>query len=203
MSDDRVYPWTNNRDVEFYTGVGLLCHHWNIVERFYFHLASDIMRLPRSKHDVLFRHLGIVAISSFLREYAQDNIKVAATHEQIEHVIKFVDKCRKNRNTIVHGFATIDGNFDVIKIRTAADKYRPKTREFAVSLHDIGRACNDCEMAAWLCIALQFLFFKKGVKLAKSLLGADWRARLHVKPPLPRLLAVNPQSQKGTARAPN
>lgn len=159
------------------------------------------MRMKRTKHDLLFRHLGTVAIGIFMREYAEANIKSKDTREQLEHVTQYVNACRVNRNAIVHSWPNLNDSSESITLKSWADKQRPKTREFTVKISDVRRVCEDCETAGLLSVRLQFLFGKGGIKYAKRLLGPEWRASLHAKPALPKLLGVNPHKpQKPKAR---
>ena len=197
------YPWNDGHRTEYYAAVGYLSQQWNVLEWLYCHRASEIMGLKRSQHDLIFRHLGIVSIGLFMDEYAESHIKSAAIREQVAYVTKFVHACRVNRNAIIHGRAREDSDLTAIKLLSKADQRRPKTTEFSISIDDIERVCSDIEMAGRLTVALSFLFLKKGrVKLAKELLGSDWRSRLHAKAPPPQPVRVGPpKPQKQQHRA--
>lgn len=197
------YPWTGHGEPrnEYYTAVGFLCQQWNAVEWFYTHLASDIMRRKRVEHDLLFRHLGIVAVGEFMRDHAAVHIKRESTRDQLKHVTAYVNQCRINRNAIVHGLAAPRAeNPDSMTVRSKADQRRAKESEFPVSLSDIARVCQEIELAGSLSIRLEFLFGRNGLKTAKNLLGEDWHARLHAKPALPELVTVNPQEPRKRQR---
>lgn len=136
MAED--YPW-NGRSKEFYASVGYLTQQWNVLEILYCHRASDIMGLKRTDHDLIFRHLGTVTIGTFMNEYAGRHIKSAARREQIAYVTKFVDRCRVNRNAIVHGWARDNGDLSAIRIESKADQRRREKTEFSISIEDVKR----------------------------------------------------------------
>jgi hypothetical protein len=195
MTDDAAYPWSNEgRWSEFYAAVGYLCQQWNVLELLYVHRASDIMGLKRAKHDLIFRHLGIVAIGEFMNDYAASHIKSKATRDQLAYVTNYVNGCRVNRNVIVHGWARSDSDQAAMKMTSKADQRRRKQSDFFVTLADINRVCDEIEMAGRLTVALSFLIGRGGVKTAKNLLGADWRPRLHAKPLLPKFVGAKPQT---------
>lgn len=193
-----TYPWEGNRK-EFYTAIGYLCQHWNTLEMLYVHRASDLMGIKRDKHDLVFRHFGTVAIGNFLNEYAEHRIKSKKAREQLAYVVKFVDRCRINRNAIVHGWAS-DGDLDGIKIVSKPDQRRPKETEFTVGLKDIERVCEEIELAGRLTVAVGFLFNRKSVRFAKEFFGPSWRSRLHAKFPLPKLVMENPKTSRKPQR---
>jgi hypothetical protein len=185
--------WVREHQTDFYATVGYLCHQWNWLERIYGYLGSDILRLNRDKHDVLFRHFGFVALQTLMREYAEQYLRSKASIEQIRHVTQYVDNCRINRNAIVHGFP--DDNFDPSKpleLLSYPDQRRSKVRTFSLSLNDVGRVCEEIQAASTMSMRLQFLFMRNGVGMGKRLFGHDWRAKLYAKPALPKLLVVNP-----------
>jgi hypothetical protein len=197
MTDQPDYPWRGHgdRNSEYYMAVGFLCQQWNAVERLYMHLASDIIRRDRSQHDLIFRHLGIVAVGDFMAEYAARFIRAKGTREQLGHVTKYVNQCRINRNTIVHGWARL-GEYseqypEHIKIVSKAHQRRSKRSEFPVTLKDVARVCDEIEVAGQLSVRLEFLFAHQGIPIAKRILGDSWRTRLFAKPVLPKLVSVN------------
>jgi hypothetical protein len=193
MDEPEWRSW-HKGEKDYYAAVGFLCNQWNIVEWFFYRLATDMLHLGREKHDVLFRHFGIVAIAQFLNEYAADHVKSEDTRQQLKFVTEFVDRCRINRNSIVHGIAHYRSEAE-FEISSVADQRRPKGRKFPVKLADVQQCCNDCEWAGMLVIRMQFLVGKGGLKTAKSAFGASWREVLHAKPSLPKaLVAVNPQT---------
>jgi hypothetical protein len=196
MTDEPDYPWRGHRerDTEYYTAIGFLCQQWNIAEIFYTHLASDIMRRPRSEHDLIFRHLGIVAISEFMADYSDRYIRAKRDREQLAYVTKYVNQCRINRNAIVHGWANFHEHPENIEIKTKADQRRSKPSIFQVTLKDIATVCKEIEVAARLCISLQFLFPHQGTTTAKRIMGDAWQAKLFAKPALPKLVSVNPNT---------
>ena len=196
MADNDAFPWNDGRRTEYYTAVGYLCDKWNVVDRLYCWRASDIMGIKRSKHHILFRHLGTVAIGEFMNEYAEAHIKSKATREQVAYVIKYVNACRVNRNAIVHGWADLHGvkGLDSIRVRPKPDQRRAKPKDFVIKLEDIARVCDEMEMAGRLTVAMSFLFDRRGIKTMKGLLGAEWRSRLHAKPPPPRFVGASPQT---------
>lgn len=187
------HPSLNPNKIKFYAAIGHLCQQWIAVEYLYSRLASEMIGLKREKHDLLFRHLGIVAISDFLRDYAEAQKKPGSTREQIAHVTKYVNQCRINRNAIVHGSATVE-SMDSIRMQSPADKNRASKREFAVSLEDIRRVSDECETAGILSVRLQILISRKNLKTLKGIFGTEWRSILHAKPALPKLVAVSPQT---------
>jgi hypothetical protein len=197
MSDEPKFPWRipGDSDAEYYTAVGFLCQQWNITEVMYTYLASDIMRRPHSEHDLIFRHLGIIAISEFMAEYADKYIGVARTKEQLAYVTKYVDRCRINRNAIVHGWARpSEKNPGHINIVAKPDQRRPKKTAFFVMLKDIARVCDEIEIAGNLCLGLPFLFRHSGIAHAKQVIGESWQEGLFAKPALPKLVSVNPNN---------
>jgi hypothetical protein len=189
------YPWNGPaKEKEYYASVGYLTQQWNVLEILYCHRASDIMGLKRADHDLIFRHLGTVSIGTFMNEYAERHIKSVEARDQLAHVTKFVDLCRINRNAIVHGWVREYGDLSDIKITSRADQRRRNKTEFSISIEDIARVCDDIQMAGRLTFAMSLLFRKKGVsKAMQKLIGADWRSRLHAKPPLPKLVAASSQ----------
>lgn len=152
------------------------------------------MGLERDKHDILFRHLGTVAVGEFMNEYAEAHIKSKAAREQIAYVVKYVNACRINRNAIVHGRPEFNGPLKPVRIRQKPDQRRSKPAEFEIGIVDIARVCDEIEIAGKLVVAMSLLADRQGSRTAQRLLGKDWRARLHAKPPLPKLVAVSPQT---------
>jgi hypothetical protein len=193
MGDQEWKPWGSDDRKEYYAAVGYLCNQWNIVEWFYYRLATDMLHLGREEHDVLFRHFGIVAISQFLKEYAAKHVKAKATREQLQFVTDYVMSCRINRNAIVHGIASvsIDGPFEVM---SQADQRRPKPRKFYVTIPEVRQCCDDCERAGKLVMAMQFLLGKEGPTTARSIFGRRWRLRLLSRPGVPKILGASPQA---------
>lgn len=202
MGDQEWRPWGGEDRKEYYAAVGYLCNQWNIVEWFFYRLATDMLHLGRDKHDVLFRHFGIVAISQFLNEYAASHIKQKATRDHLKHVTEFVNNCRINRNSIVHGIASAKGD-ELFEVRSQADQRRPKGRKFPVSVADVRQCCEDCERAGKLAMGLQFLLDKDGPKTARAIFGPRWRLRLLSKPSPPKILgAENPHTAPKQKRQP-
>ena len=195
-------PWRREGQADYYAAVGYLCAEWNAVERIYSYLASDMMRLNRDKHDLLFRHMGIIAIGSFMQELAVANKKPRESIEQLEHVTKFVNICRINRNAIVHGHSDSDFDPKAIRMMSVPDRSRQRALHFTVSLPDVQRVCDDCSLIAVLALRLQFLFPRLRVGDMQDLFGGSWREKLFAKPPLPKLLAENPPKSPRPKRQP-
>jgi hypothetical protein len=130
--------------------------------------ASDIIGLKRTDHDLIFRHLGTVTIGVFMNEYAERHIKSAAAREQLAFVTKFVDRCRINRNAIVHGWVLEYGDLSAIRITSKADQRRRKETEFSISIEDVKQVCDDIEMAGQLTVAVSFLLHRTGSRRRKS-----------------------------------
>lgn len=186
---------------EYYAAVGYLCNQWNVVEHFYYQLASGLLGLEYKQKDILLRHFGTVAIGQFLNEWAAEKVKSKETREQLAFVSKYVEICRVNRNAIVHGIFAIVGDA-LFEITSKADQRRAKSRKFTVSLSEVRQCSMDCEHASSLCIGLQFALSHKGMRTAKKLFGPRWRARLLAKSPLPRELAGNPPNPPKPPRQP-
>lgn len=189
------HPWIHKGHKEYYAAVGYLCHQWNTVESLYSHLASDIMGFQDyKKHDIIFRHFGIVSIGEFMLEYADAHIPFEDAKLQLRHVVSYVNVCRINRNTIVHGFPEIGFDSADINFRSSPDNKRPKAREFKISIQDVQNTCDSCETAGLLAIRVPFLLTEQSRKLAKTQFAGKWNSLLLAKPPLPKQLGPeNPQ----------
>ena len=184
----------DERDTEYYAAVGFLCHQWNGVEHFVYGLASDAMQLERRFHGILFRHLGIKAVQTFIEDYAIEHLE-AETLAQIRHVNAYVDRCRINRNTIVHGLPTSDPQSGQPMVRAPADRNRRTARNYPISVNAIRQVCDECEIAGLQLIQLQFLVMpdeKRAEFLENHIWGPGWEQSLHLKQPLPELLVANP-----------
>jgi hypothetical protein len=186
-------------DAAYFAAVGFLCHQWNSVEETYHGLPCDIMGVGRQFHTLLFRHFGIRTVGTFLTDYAKSYISDAETIEQIKHVNAFVERCRTNRNIIVHGLVTDNPNTGMALIRTREDKNRSEPKHFVRSLKTVRRCCDDCEQARNTVIALQCLVvrsdkphpFEIGYEKKTGKPGS-WREMLLAKPPLPHALGETP-----------
>jgi len=187
-------PWDGAEHAKtYYAAVGELCSIWSFVERLYSHLASDMMSPSRKYHDIVFRHFGFVALQKFLEEYADATIKKEAHRKHIAYISKYADRCRINRNLVVH--AAID-RIDKKSTATAtlfADQKRPKKREFQIRLSDILRIRNQCETVAMLMLRAQGLSprYQNTIRT----LGKRRRVLL-AKPALPRILGESPRKSR-------
>lgn len=182
----------HERDTAYYAAVGYLCHQWNNVEHFVYGMASDIMQVERKYHGILFRHLSIKSLQEFLEDYASERLP-AATLEAVKFANAYVERCRVNRNVIIHGTPSSDPYTGTPIIRTRADKNRRIAKNYPISLEEIRRVCDDCDTAGWLLIRLQFLVLPEDKKAALQKAGFGAPA-LPERPPLPELLAGNPHT---------
>lgn len=180
----------HERDAAYYAAVGYLCHQYNTLEHFVYGLACDLMGVERGFHGLLFRHLGIQSLQTFLAEYAAAK-SPPDVREGIAYANKYVDLCRQNRNLIVHGSPSSDPWTAEPIIRSPADKNRPKTREYPISVEAVRRVCGECETAGWLFIRLQFVLLPDEHKTGFAEVGLGMRA-LPARPPLPVALASTP-----------
>lgn len=183
--------WDNGfheRHTAYYAAVGYLCQQWNVVESLYYGIPCDIMKLSRGYRKLLFRHMGTTTIAEFLSDYAAEHLS-EKSQKQISHVNTYVDRCRQNRNLIVHGIRTTEPNSAQDAIRRNPDRKRKTVELFAVGLNDIRRVCEECDTAGGLVVRLQFHFEEHPADIVMRLAGADRiNSILYGKPDIPRLL---------------
>jgi len=176
----------------YYAAVGYLCNQWGNVEHFVYSLGAVALHMPLSMHGILFRHMGVVSVLSFIQDYVAEHH--AATHlEQVQHIKAYVDRCRKNRNLIVHSTPRNSDEGAPI-LRTSPDKNRKVSKEYPISVEMVRNVCDECETAGWLLIRAQF--FLSPQKLQDDLKATQfWEGiepTLFLKPPLPADLGANP-----------
>lgn len=177
----------------YYAAVGYLCHQWNNVEQFVYSLATQMMDVPFQMRNILFRHMGVPSTMIFIEDYSSTNHE-PTVFEQLKHVCKYVDRCRVNRNLIIHGFPTNDPETGAKIIESRPDKNRKIAKSVPISIEAVRRVCMECERAGWLLIRGQFIVAppEQQSKLRTSSLWEQIEPTLFLKPPLPELLAVIP-----------
>lgn len=176
----------------YYASVGYLCNQWGHVEHFVYTLGAVALDMPLKMHAILFRHMGVVSVMSFIQDYVAEHHP--ATHlEQIRHVNAYVDRCRKNRNLIVHSTPRTAEDGESI-LRTSPDKNRRVAKEYPISTEMVRQVCDECENAGWLLIRAQFILSPEAAQneLKKTPTWGAIERKLFLKPPLPADLAANP-----------
>lgn len=198
QDNDKNITWADGfheRDAPYYAAVGYLCHQWNSVEYFTYSLGPKAMGLPLNTHDILFRHMSILAVQNFVVDYTRRQHD-DETANQVEHVNQYVDVCRRNRNIIVHSSPTHDFKTSVEILRSRPDKNRKEAKHYSRSTAEVRRVSDDCEVAGQMLINLELLISppqERERMLASLFPDGDWRDRLLLKLPLPLILASNPQ----------
>lgn len=178
----------------YYAAVGYLCHQWNNVEHFVYTLAAESLRLPNNMRTVLFRHMGVTSAISFINEYAEANFSEEA-QKALAYATTYADRCRINRNLIVHGFPE-NTNSGVDLIRSVPDKNRPSARLFPITIEAVRQVCRDCETAGMLLVRGQLIVAPDEIKVSLRKLPnwPEFEKVLHARPPLPVLLTATPQT---------
>jgi hypothetical protein len=182
-----------------YLAVGILSERWNILERFFSWLASDIQgAFDRRDHDMLFRHLGDLSLVAFIKEYAKTHISDEAIVAQVDLVCCHYDVCRINRNLIVHSTRESGSTITETILFRTPDKNRPLRALVTLDLAAIQRVADEIENAAYLILWLgQAIYSHYLPDSGVSRYHRDdpeARARWLPRSPVPKILAKPPQT---------
>lgn len=189
----------HEQNTAYYASVGYLCHQWNNVEHFVYSLGSVTLSMPLKMHGILFRHMGVMSVLSFVEDYVAEHLRTD-DHEQIKHVKKYVDRCRMNRNIIIHGFPESDAETGENFIRSMPDKNRKIAKSAPISVEAVRRVCEECEEAGMLLIHAQFLVDPSDH--LQSLFGEQIERTRYAKPPLPVFLGETPRDPPAPRTSP-
>lgn len=178
----------------YYAAVGYLCHQWNNVEHFVHSLGAETLRLEFKTKSIVLRHIGVTSILTLIQEYSERHF-APEVHACLKHTSAYVDRCRINRNSIVHGFPETDSETGAEILRHMPDRQRAKPRTMPISTGAVRQVCMECEVAGTLLIRGQFLVAPpdKLLALRRSETWAVLEQGLYAKPALPESLVANPQ----------
>jgi len=134
--------YTENQ-LRAFSSVGILMAHWNKAELFFSGIVSVLHGLgPKDSH-LLTRHLGNVSLVKATLDVA--HLKLSSDSEMIalvEHCCAFFDKCRTNRNLIVHSITSTEENQN-LTLKNGPDHNRNKYRDFDCPIEAIQSVIFD------------------------------------------------------------
>lgn len=139
MTDLTEDPWISSNseiDAARIHAIGVITFQWNHCEFWLFHLFCAISDLPIEKAWTLVYDLGPIPMSKRIRALMQSRGFHPDAIALIENALEFYDRCRQNRNSIVHAWTQARG-FRLTMVRKSKDPEKMEHTPFPCELGDI------------------------------------------------------------------
>jgi hypothetical protein len=149
MTDLTADAWiSSNSEIapERLHAIGVVSFQWNHCEFWLFQLFCGIAELSDKKAWALVYDLGDVAISTRINVLMQTRGFHANALILIKNALEFYDRCRQNRNSIVHAWTQGSGHW-VKMVRKGKDPSKMPSEQFPCELEDVRRVAVEIQ---WL-----------------------------------------------------
>ncbi len=149
-------PWvTSNSSIsaERLHALGVITFKWNLCEFWLFHLFRAVSALPESEAWILSYDLKSQPICARIKLLMKQRNYHSDLIELIDNVILFSDKCRDNRNAVVHAWTYGMRNGEKVLARKSRKPSEMDPIPFQSELLDLRRVADEIETAVtrlWL-----------------------------------------------------
>jgi hypothetical protein len=163
-----------------FTALGLLASRWNTLEHLMRHFVSVYLGIPDDAGPLVLRYFGNTSITQALTEAAAIKEVDPEYRDAICHLGKLFDRCRENRNDVMHSVLAHSGSLETTRLIKPISINVRVAKVFPFSLTELLRiidgfgACDEFRYQLDLAIQLRRLRGDSG----RAFLPRD-------KPPLP------------------
>jgi hypothetical protein len=143
-------------DPERIHAIGVITYQWNHCEFWLFHLFCGIADLAKEKAWALVWDLGDVSIATRISVLMQSRGFHADATTLIKNALEFYDRCRQNRNSIVHAWTQARG-YRLTLVRKSKDPGKMEHAPFPCELENIRGVAEEVQWLSrrlWILVCL-------------------------------------------------
>jgi hypothetical protein len=137
-------PWLGIAESFFkdhLVALGMISIDWNASESLLRLVVAHYLELPEKYSPMIMRQLGNIAIVDLLLECSTIKETDQRFLAAISHLCKFYNRCRENRNDIMHSLATF--NFKTFDMEKPPSQKSKTAKVFRFELKDLRRVADD------------------------------------------------------------
>jgi hypothetical protein len=152
LSDDSWIISNSPLPADKLHAIGVIAFRWNQCEFALLILLADIAELPRRDVWAMVHDLGDISICERVRTFTDFRIYPTSVKDLIKNGLDFYDKCRQNRNVVIHAW-TVSAYENTTLARRSKRPHDPEPTPFRSELSDLRRVAEEIEVLStrlWL-----------------------------------------------------